>query len=70
MTAIPPTHIAPVLGCGRVMQPGADGGDTRDMTRNDKSLLRIGRALLTHTSAPEILQFTFYALAISSGHGP
>ena len=24
------THIAPVLGCGRVKQPGADGGDTRD----------------------------------------
>ena len=26
----PQTHIAPVLGCGRVKQPGADGGDTRD----------------------------------------
>ena len=33
-TRLPKTHIAPVLGCGRVMQPGADGGDTRDMTQN------------------------------------
>jgi hypothetical protein len=33
------------------MQPGADGGDTRDMTRNDKSLLQIERAF---RGAPEI----------------
>jgi hypothetical protein len=26
------THLAPVLGGGRFMQPGADGGDTRDRT--------------------------------------
>jgi hypothetical protein len=49
----PKTHIAPVLGGGRVMQPGADGGDTRDMTLNDKSLLRIERASSAH---PKCLQ--------------
>jgi hypothetical protein len=53
------THLAPVLGGGRFMQPGADGGDTRDRTGKSSSRnWRFDQASIVKLS-----------IGVRSGHG-